>query len=70
MAKLKLRDWVLTFITGLVLLDVGILQLFDFSLVKTVAFNVMWFTKTLYLVGGVIGLFTLGRLVMLVLKKL
>lgn len=63
MAKLNWIDWVLTLVTSVVLLDVGILQLFDFSLVKTIAFNVMWLVKTLYLIGGVVGLFTLIRLI-------
>lgn len=61
--KLKWFDWLLTFVTGLVLLDIGILQLFDFSLVRTIAFNVVWLVKTLYLIGGIVGFLTLVRLV-------
>ena len=63
MTKLNWIDWVLTLVTSVVLLDVGILQLFDFSLVKTIAFNLMWLVKTFYLTAGVVGFVTLIRLV-------
>ena len=70
MAKLKWIDWLLTFVTAVVLTDVGILQLFNFSLVESITFGVSWLTKTFYLIGGVMGLIALARLVMLTLKKI
>ena len=69
MAKLKWIDWLLALVTAVVLTDIGILQLFNFSLVESVTFGVSWLTKTFYLIGGVVGLISLLRLIMLTLKK-